>query len=242
VNPDRLAELKEERAFLLESIRDIDHERAAGDMDEADHAALRDGYVARAAAVLREIEDGRSSLLARRAVPWWRRVATLTVTLGLAVALGLLVARMSGQRVPGQTITGGAITDEVTALLSDATQIGMSDPAAAIEKYARVLEIEPDNVEAITYSSWLAIQSARQIDDPDLIRSAVPGLERAIELDPDYANAHCFLAITLARYLEPVDVDTARDSAERCLEANPPGALRGQIDALVAELSPTPST
>ena len=59
MNPDRLAELEEERRFLLSSIRDLDREHAAGDVDEADYCALRDGYVARAAAVLREIEGGR---------------------------------------------------------------------------------------------------------------------------------------------------------------------------------------
>ena len=32
MNPDRLAELEEERRFLLESIRDLDREREAGDV------------------------------------------------------------------------------------------------------------------------------------------------------------------------------------------------------------------
>ena len=36
MNPDRLAELEEERRFLLSSIRDLDREHAAGDVDEAD--------------------------------------------------------------------------------------------------------------------------------------------------------------------------------------------------------------
>ena len=40
-------ELEEERRFLLASIRDLDREREAGDVDDADFTALRDGYVAR---------------------------------------------------------------------------------------------------------------------------------------------------------------------------------------------------
>ena len=39
MNPDRLAELEEERRFLLASIRDLDRERSVGDVDEADQLA-----------------------------------------------------------------------------------------------------------------------------------------------------------------------------------------------------------
>lgn len=50
------SELEEERDFLLESIRDLDAEREAGDLDEADYRSLRDQYTSRAAAVLRALE------------------------------------------------------------------------------------------------------------------------------------------------------------------------------------------
>ena len=65
MNPDRLAQLEEERAFLLGSIRDLDREHEVGDVDDADYQTVRDGYVARAAAVLREIDEGRSAMPAR---------------------------------------------------------------------------------------------------------------------------------------------------------------------------------
>ena len=61
-DPDRLAALEEERRFLLDSIRDIERERAAGDVEEHDFTVLRDGYVARAAAVLREIDEGKTAI------------------------------------------------------------------------------------------------------------------------------------------------------------------------------------
>ncbi len=51
------SDLDDERAFLLRSIEDLDRERAAGDISDADHALLRDRYVARAAEVLRDLED-----------------------------------------------------------------------------------------------------------------------------------------------------------------------------------------
>lgn len=46
----------EEREFLLRSLRDLDAEFAAGDIDEADYHTLRDDYTARAAALLRPAE------------------------------------------------------------------------------------------------------------------------------------------------------------------------------------------
>jgi hypothetical protein len=50
--------LQEERDFCLRSLRDLEAERDAGDLDEADYEALRDSYVARAAAALRELGGG----------------------------------------------------------------------------------------------------------------------------------------------------------------------------------------
>ena len=108
MNPDRLAELEEERGFLLRSIRDIEAEHAAGDVDDADFRTLRDGYVARASAVLREIDNGRSSLMAKQERPLWRRVAIIGGTLVVAVALGVFVADSAGQRLPGQSLESRA--------------------------------------------------------------------------------------------------------------------------------------
>lgn len=50
------AELEEQREFLLRSLDDLEAERAAGDVDDRDYGALRDGYTARAAAVLRALD------------------------------------------------------------------------------------------------------------------------------------------------------------------------------------------
>ena len=104
MNPDRLAELEEQRRFLLSSIRDIEREHDVGDVDDHDFHALRDGYVARAAAVMREIEDGRSSLPPKPTSQWWRRPALIVGTLAVALALGVFVARSAGQRLPGSVV------------------------------------------------------------------------------------------------------------------------------------------
>ncbi len=51
-----LSTLEEERDFLLRSLRDLDAEREANDLDDVDYQTLRDDYTARAADVLRAIE------------------------------------------------------------------------------------------------------------------------------------------------------------------------------------------
>src|SRR5690606_11549803 len=59
LDPDALAALEEERDFLLRSLDDLEREHDAGDVDDADYAELKDDYTARAAAVLRAIDDRR---------------------------------------------------------------------------------------------------------------------------------------------------------------------------------------
>ncbi|MEI7547082.1 MAG: hypothetical protein WCK21_03350 [Actinomycetota bacterium] len=237
MNPDRLAELEEERTFLLRSIRDIEREHAAGDVDATDYRTLRDGYVARAAAVLREIEDGRSSLVPRRPQAWWRRVAIIGGTLVVAIALGLFVARSAGQRLPGQSLTGGKPADKVAIELANARRSMGSDPKASLEAYARVLAIEPDNVEATTYAAWLKILTGNQAKDQQIIRDALGELQHAIELDPTYADPHCFLAVAAARFLDPVDPTLGVREGLACLDANPPAMMKPQIEQLVNELT-----
>ena len=48
-DPDSLAHLEEEREFLLRSLRDLEREREAGDIDDDDYRTLHDDYTARAA-------------------------------------------------------------------------------------------------------------------------------------------------------------------------------------------------
>ena len=44
INPDELARLEEERKFLLDSLRDLERERKAGDIDDIDYEGLKAGY------------------------------------------------------------------------------------------------------------------------------------------------------------------------------------------------------
>ena len=232
---DVLAELEEERRFQLASIRDIEREYAAGDIDDDDYHTLRDGYVARAAAVMREIEAGRRALAPKPARSPWRRVALVATTLGVAVALGVFVANSAGQRLPGQTLTGGAPIDEVALKLAEARQALGVDSAVAIAAYQEVLAIEPQNAEALTYTAWLVVQNGSQAGDQGQVRDGLALLRSATAVDDTYADPHCFIAITSANIIEPPDPATVVAEGQACLDRNPPAALGPAIESMMAE-------
>ena len=157
-------------------------------------------------------------------------------TVVVGVAGGVLVARQSGQRLPLQTATGG-IEDSTASLLSQARLSGPTDVKTAIDLYGRVLELDPDNVEALTYRAWLIMLSARQFDE--LIRSqaytsTITALGRAIELDSAYPDAMCFLGIVV--YRDGGDAKSAKEFVDRCLERDPPAEVRGLVESLSADL------
>lgn len=237
MNADELAELDEQRRFLLRSITDLDREHQYGDVDDHDYDTLRDGYTARAATVLRAIEAGHAGVSSRRRQRPVVRAAWIVGTVLVATLAGWLVARTSGQRLPGQSITGGLPGDEVAVKLAEARQLLGVDPQQAIVRYQEVRELQPDNVEALTYMGWLIAQTGSS-----LVPSGAEMLRGAIKLDPTYADPHCFLAITSARFLQPPDLEAARREAQACLDNDPPSQMVGMIQVFLAELDAPPST
>lgn len=162
---------------------------------------------------------------------------TLAVVIVVGVGGGVLVARQSGQRLPLQTATGG-IEDSTASLLAQARLAGPSDVKSAIDLYARVLETDPDNVEALTYRAWLIMLSARQFDEAlrqQAYASTIAALGRAIELEPAYPDAMCFLGIVV--YRDGGDAAAAKEFLDRCLERDPPAEVRGMVESLAAEVA-----
>src|SRR6478736_1378585 len=115
-DPDRLAQLEEERRFLLRSIDDLERER--------------------------EVGEGKSSLPQTRRRPG-RLVAIIVATVAFAAFAGWLVAHSSGQRDDSGT---GVVApdDEVTEQLSLArAAAARQDASTAIQAYQRVLQLDP---------------------------------------------------------------------------------------------------
>jgi hypothetical protein len=255
LDPDALAALEEERDFLLRSLEDLEREHDAGDVDDEDYVALKDDYTARAAAVITSLEKQQAAMADARSP---RRlgvvVASLAALVVLAVGAGWLVAASSGQREPGDTITGDirestidqlARAADQTAQATAALQAGDSDAAVvayqnALAAYDSVLETQPDSVEALTYRAWLfhvlALQApaetASQFDG-----EALEGLDRALTIYPDYADARIFRAILhegAGRSAEAAADLAAVDAAQV-----PPG-MASMVDALRSRVSAQP--
>lgn len=230
--------LEEERDFLLSSLRDLERERTAGDVDDADYAELKSSYTARAAEIIRSLDQAEEpTVRTNPSGSRGKRVAGVVLVVVLALGLGVFVARQSGQRLPGQTASGGG-ADSTAKKLAQARQLNFNDPIAAINLYSDVLKVDPDNVEALTYRSWLLALTARDAEQSvrdAAVQTAILGLGRATLIDDTYPDAHCFLGIVSFRFAN--DVATAKDELAKCEAANPPAQVKGFVDAVVAEVN-----
>ena len=243
------AALEAEREFLLASLRDLESERAAGELDQDRYEALLAGYAARAARVLRALEAAGEPPASepppvdrRRR---WRRRALLLV-LALAVAAGALLVLPSAlsQREPGQTITGNEQSvDGTTASLERAVAETPEDPAAhralarvllddeelvgALQHYDEAARLDPGDAESRAYAGWI-VSLAGLPDD------ALERLDAAVTADPTYPDAHFFRGMVLLR--GKGDATGAEAELRRYLELAPDTPMRDQVDRLLAEL------
>ena len=146
------------------------------------------------------------------------------------------MAHQSGQRLSGQSLSGG-IEDSTASLLSRARATNFVDPQAAIELYSQVLGLDPDNVEALTYRAWLLALIARgagsEIKQLAFL-SASSDLEKAIKLDANYPDAHCFLGIV--RFRLAGDAIGSREQLTICESQNPPAEVKSFVDSIIAEV------
>jgi len=245
LDPDALAELEEQRRFLLRSIEDLDEEWAAGDLEPDHYQTLRDDYTARAAAVLRAIEKGQVAAAtpsqpqpARRS----RRLITVVVVAALAGSAGLAVASSSGTRLPGDNITGD-IRETPSGLLSQAAALAQGgEVAEALRLYDEVIAGDPDNVEALSERGLLLVSLASATQRPALAAQGRASIEQALTVDADNARALFYLGLALR--LEGDDARAA-DAFTAALAADPPPALRQAMEDFLASIAdgqppPTP--
>ena len=213
LDPDALAALEEERDFLLRSLEDLEREHAAGDVDDSDFEELKDDYTARAAAVIRAIEDRTAAVKSLRPQRNWQRTALGLVLVGaLAVGASWVVFRNAGTRAPGQGLTGDIRQDSSNLILQAqgltgqaqaSLQAGDSATAikqfeSAVQAYDKALEISPENVQALTYRGWvlhpIALSSEPSVA-AEFDLQALEYLDEAIAIDPLYSDARVFRAI-----------------------------------------------
>ena len=195
--------LAEERDFLLRSLRDLEAERAAGDISDHDYHALKEDYTARAAAAIRALRqaeergsapgdadvveaDGEWELAPPRL--GWKKPVSVLVVVALAVLSGWAVASSAGDRTPGQSVTGSVpqSTSPVQAKLAAAQDlIGQKKVVDAIKAYDEVLTIDPNQPEALAYRGWLLYLAG-------LGDQGLDSVTKATQADASYPDAHFF--------------------------------------------------
>lgn len=236
--PASRAALEEQRDFLLRSLDDLEREHDVGDVDEHDYASLKDEYTARAAAVLRALEEGEVARASpRRGRPLGRRVATVMAVLAFAGLAGLLVAQASGRR-DADELSSGDIRQSVTQKLNEATRLlSERDAEGAVALYDEVLADQPTNPEALTYRGWALYMF---LGEPE---AGLSSLLDAATADREFPDAHAFLAVVFFR---SGLIEQAGRELDRLEALDPPpdvleltAGLREQVDAALAGTTTT---
>jgi tetratricopeptide (TPR) repeat protein len=214
-DPDAYAALEEQRDFLLGSLDDLEREREAGDIDEADYEALRDDYTARAAAVLRALDEGGARFAAaRRPGSWKTGVGVVAVVLVLGVGAGLLVARSSGSRTNELPTADRDQLAQCLNLLVDRDVVGSLECYDALiakfEDPGFEGEPGPAYVEALTYRGWSLIISGV----PALAEEGLTYEDRALAENPNYSPARVFRASALQALGRPEEALAELDRAD----------------------------
>lgn len=231
----------ESTEFLLQSLRDLDAEREAGDIDSDDYTALRDDYTARAAAALRAEQRGQAPPVASAASrSWTQRVLVLAGVIGFALLAGVLVAQASGRREQGEGITGEVVQTPTQAASRCIDLTVAQELVDAVPCYEDVLDDDPDNAVARTYLGWnlylTANRAGGSLPDEalvDIYVAARTQLDRAVEADPAYADARAFqvvLAVREGRFTE------AARQLETFDELDAPADMRGLVDRTRPEI------
>ena len=195
-----MSDLLEEREFLLRSLRDLDAELAAGDIEQADYLTLKDQYTARAAAVIRALDEPAPVPMDEGPMPGqsWKMPIGVLIVVGLAVLAGWAVASSSGDRSAGQAITGNVPAvapqqDGVSAKLAQAQQlIGQQKILDAVKVYDSILKDQPNQHEALAYKGWLLYLAG-------LTDQGLASVTQATTVAPWYTDAHFFRGMILCR-------------------------------------------
>lgn len=229
-----LADLHEEREFLLGSLADLERERAAGEIDADDYRSLHDDYTARAAAVLRAIQKAESRPGGSRAgsvappvrARGWQRGVAAAVVIGMVGATLVGVLLFATDRDPGSQITG-EVPATVGGRLALAHELeAQGEAVEALKLYDSVLQEDPGNPEALAYRGWL-LRLAGLLDE------AQESFDRAVVAAPGYPDARFFRGVLLLRdRREPA---AAMADFDVFLAANPPAEVAEAVRGLREE-------
>ncbi len=190
--------LAEERDFFLRSLEDLEAERQAGDIDEVDYRSLKDDYTARAADVIRRLEALGEELPVAAAKPRRvrrrrRRKPWTTLQKTLVVLMVACLAAAAGWQFSHRSSGGGSgrlSASQVSSLLNQASSVATRNPVQALADYRRILQVYPEQPQALTEEGWLLAQGGQ-------LGAGEADLRLAEQVDPSWDLPHGYRGIVL---------------------------------------------
>ncbi|MDQ1499272.1 MAG: hypothetical protein QOI86_2612, partial [Actinomycetota bacterium] len=191
----------------------------AGNLDDDRYQSLKDDYTARAAAVLRSIEEGHDARPAPPPAPRKRKLLTGGAVLAFGLVAALALAAAAGKRHDGQTITGNAQSSGAQSSTKNPATSGQPadanggapDPArrAALE---RQVKEHPDDAAAHLVFARYLLEAGEPTE-------AVKEYVTTARLDPKNpeANAYAGWVSFLAAQSANADPKTAAELTDRAL-------------------------
>lgn len=232
LDPDRLAALEEQRDFLLRSLEDLEREHDAGDMTDDDYAELKDDYTARAADVLRALAAQEAAFAEAKHPRSTARTAVWAVGVAVfALVAGVVAAQAMGARKPGESASGGiSVVASPTQRANECSQKLGSAPEEAAACFEEILDEDPDNAVALTWSAWQLSLYSPSLPEPQRTvfqTEAANRLEAAVASNPRYSYARAFRAVVAyrngryedaARFLEEFEENDPSTQAAQVIE------------------------
>lgn len=252
--------LDDERRSLLRALRDLDEERATGQLTEDAYRGLRAETEGRAVAVLRALEarDGAGELVGElRALrppvggngsgtselPGADRRRVLVAVLVGTLLVGAVVpvlARAVGNRTSGQPITGDTVAGGPLAFFEQRVAQHPNDVAARLDLAQGYLQAGDAKSAVAQYLAVLNLDPRNAEAHANLgfvlyqagrAEDGLQAVDQALAVDPTYPEALYFKGIILLRGLNrPADAAAA---FRAYLEAAPYGSHRSEVEALI---------
>ena len=215
-----------ERDFLLPSLDDLEAEHDAGDLDDDAYRALVDRYTKRAASLLRArpesdrpdgqpVTDQGEEIAGRAKRFMW--VAGVVV---VAAISGVVLAQSVGSRGSGTSLTGSGGTDRERR--AECMSLSFSEPEEAIDCYRGILEVAPEDAEALTYQGWAMVRAGEA-------ERGWRNFELVVSVDPDYPDVRVFRSSVQA---DRKDWAAAQSELDELYSLDPPAGVLSTLGSM----------
>lgn len=255
---EKLADpLEEERLSLLRALRELDADRAAGAISEADYQTLRQKTGLEAVAVLRRLKAQQGSKELVAALGRRRQPAPAPTGLRAGVLAGLVAAaaivaatvpllggalanRAEGGLITGQPPTGAAATADALSFFERRVQAHPTDLNARLDLAERLERAGRLKQASEQYLAVLELDPRNTeaqtrigmlLMSAGLPDQALRAVDQALQVDPSYPEALYARGVILLKGLQRKSDAAAAFSAY--LKATPFGGHRSEVESLL---------